>query len=252
MTPIIKKILLGSLAAFGALIALVFIFGSLDPIKYDIAKSPIIPRFETIPKKSAVLSQTNITEEVAQRIAQEIIEKNPEGPNTDEQTGLVTVDPEVLVQDVIAQAFEEVKIEDLRPNITLADLVIIKSSEKALAEQYFSNLNKIIGSNFTAGISVNWENPAQTNFAALINAYAISMSESMAVAVPEDLAQLHREYVTLLGAEKNTLTLIKNYEIDPAQATVAIEAGDIFTRELAEVISRMNAYISKHKLILTA
>ncbi|MDO8602054.1 MAG: hypothetical protein Q7R62_02945 [bacterium] len=251
MLLFIKKTILGSLITAGALLALIFVFGSLDPLKSEIA--PKVPTFrrETVPTAPVALSQTNITQEIAKEIAKEIVAENPEGPNTGEQAGLATVDPEQLTQDVLATAFAQVKIEDLKPTIALADLVIIKSNEKALAEQYFQNINKIINKNFPAGVSINFENPAETNFSALINAYALSMSESLAVAVPANLAPLHREYISLLGAEKNTFVLIKNYLVDPAQAVVALEAGEKFTGELAEVLQQMNAYIAENNLIIT-
>ena len=249
MTSLIKKTLLGSAAVIGLLLATVFIFGSLDPISYTIRKETPIPRFEKIPLVST-LSASNITEAVAKEIAEDIVANNPEGPQAGEQGGLTTIDPETLTQDILARAFEEIRIEDLRPQITLSDLVIIKSTDKSFAEAYFKNINDNITRNFPEGISINWERPEETNFAALINAYALTMNDALSIAVPTQLAELHRKYISLLGAEKNTLTLIKNYASDPAQAAVAIEAGDAFTTELAQVLTEMNAYMSDHGITL--
>jgi hypothetical protein len=248
MTPLIKKTLLVSLLIPGILVAVVFAFGSADPLTYAIPAKPPAIRLESLPQATAALSKTNITTEVAKQIAEEITDKNAEGLKSGAPAGLETIDPDIITQEVLEKAFKEVRIEDLRPAIALSDLIIIKSNDQAFARQYFANLNTIIAKNFPPGLSVNWEDPAATNFGALINAYAVTMSESLAVPVPSELAELHRTYISLLGAERNTLTLIKNYLIDPAQAAVAIEAGDTFTAELVELFRQMDAYIIEHKL----
>ncbi len=249
MLSLIKKTLLGSAVATGLLLALIFIFGSLDPVAYTIHKEAPIPRFEKIPQTSA-LSTSNITEAVAKEIAKDIVSNNPAGPNSGERSGLTTVDPETLTQDILKQAFEEIRIEDLRPQIALTDFTIIKSTDKSFAEAYFKSINDSSTRNFPKEVSINWEKPEETNFAALINAYALTMSEALATPVPAQLAELHQQYISLLGAEKNTLTLIKNYTSDPAQAAVAIEAGNTFTAELAVVLQKMNAYISEHGITI--
>lgn len=78
------------------------------------------------------------------------------------------------------------------------------------------------------------------------------MQESLAIPVPQSLAELHRQYVSLLGAEKNTLSVIKNYKTDPAQAAVAITVGESFTKELESVLTQMNAYMLDHGITLSS
>ncbi len=254
MSPLIKKTLFTSLLGLLAAALFIFIFGSIDSVPTEIAKSRAAPRFESVPTAQTIaLSGENITEGVAKQIAKDIIEQNPEGPVVESDQPLIAgVNPEQLTENILSRAFQEINIEDLRPAITLEQLVVIKSEEKALAEHYFRTLNAIALKNFPAGVSINWENPALTNFDALINAYSLAMAESMKVPVPQDLAILHSQYIALLGAEKNTLTLIKNYRADPAQATVAIEAGDQFTSELESILTRMNEYIVIKQLNIAA
>jgi hypothetical protein len=252
MTSLIKKTLLGSLIALGTLTATIFAFGSADPLRLNVPpKTPVI-RFEALQNAPASISSENVTREVARHIAQELTEKNPNGPGDGTSAGIETVNPGELTERILDEAFEEINVESLRPVINISDLNVIQSGDDKLATQYFNNLNEITIRNFPAGTSVNWENPELTNFAALITAYGASMSESLRLAVPENLAELHRQFVTLLGAEKNTLTIIKNYQTDPAQAAVAIIAGDSFTTELADVLTQMNAYIAEHNLIISS
>jgi len=254
MTPLIKKTLLFTTLGLGGVILFVFSFGSLDPLSTNIKRPPQITRLEALPPEQPSLSKTNITESVATLVAGEIVAQNPDGPKSveGEQVGLQTIDPGKLTEETLAKAFAEVNIEDLRPKITLQNLIIIKSTEKALAEAYFKNIGAMVTENFPAGTSINWDDPARTNFTALIDAYDRSMNEGLAIAVPQDLAELHRRYLSLLGAERNTLTLIKNYQLDPAQATVAIEAGNQFTTELLRVLTEMDSYVATHNLKITS
>lgn len=252
MTSLIKKTLLGSLILIGVLLVAIFAFGSADPLKTAIPYKIPSLRNESVPSAPATLSSSNVTEEVARQIAEELVALNPDGPGSGEDAGLQTADPEMLTDRLLSEAFKEINTENLRPVVTLNDLVVIKSNDKNAAAAYFSAINAAAIKNFPPGVSVDWENPEQTNFNALISAYGTAMQESLAIPVPQSLAELHRQYVSLLGAEKNTLSVIKNYKTDPAQAAVAITVGESFTKELESVLTQMNAYMLDHGITLSS
>lgn len=255
MRSLIFKTIVGSLITLGVFVAAIFIFGESEPLTIDGAKRTAIPRFEsvsTLTTQKRIVS-TNATKELAEELAAEIIAQNPDGPETTE-TGrhIASINPEVLAQKVIEQTFSDITVEDLRPNISEESLHIIKSASKETLTAYFNNVQSIFARNFPPRPAFNWSNPSQVDFAGLLTSFQGASAELMKLAVPQPLAQLHRELITVLGAQANALMILKNYEADPAQAAIAIEAGQRFTEELQLVSLAMDAYIAEHQITLTA
>ncbi len=246
---LIKKTLLWSLGVTGALIIFIFIFGSLDPLPHTIAKQAPIIRVESVPATPAVLSKENITGEIAKQIAQELVAKNPNGPKSGEQVGLETVNPDELVQKTLDKAFANVNLATLRPEVKTSDLTIVASSKPELDEVYFNSLNQIFTTYFPKTLEVNWAEPAKTDFIAFDSAFNASIAELYQVKVPSALVPLHKDAISLLGALRSVFALIKNYERDPFQAALAIEAGDQFGLELAQIFAKMDAYIRSRNLL---
>lgn len=251
MTPLIKKTLLGSLIALGTLTAVIFAFGSSDPLNRAIARQPQPIRFESLPPAPSSLSQENITREIARQVALEITEQNPDGPQAGpEGQEIIADNPEELAQRALERAFSEIKIEDLRPVIADSELIIIKSSEPESEEAYFNSLRKILVTSFPATLNVNQIDPTKTDFAAFDAAFNKSINEIRAITVPYRLVSYQKDVLSLLTALRNVFVLIKNYKADPFQAAIAVEAGDQFGLELKETFDRINAYIADNNLKL--
>ncbi len=255
MTPLIKKIALTSLIALSSFLLIIFVFGNFEPINTEMAAKPPVLRSESVGSLRSYeqVVSTNATRGLAEEIAKELIAQNPEGPQeTEAGRQLASIDPEQLVQKALEETFSDLKIDDLRPIVQTTDLYIINSTDKELAQAYFNEITKNFELNFPSTLTINRADPTKTNFAAFLTAFDASIAALYKTTVPQTLAPLHRELITLLGAQRNAMALIKNYELDPAQAAIAIEAGDRFAYELLNLSQTMNAYAQRHGLKLSS
>jgi|GEM_PF-2074908 len=254
MTPLIKKTLLVSLLAIGGLIALVFAFGSADPLERSIAKKAPLPRFESVGSLAGYgsITKSNTTAGLAEKIAAEIIAENPTGPQaTEGGERIAALNPEELVQRALSETFSDLDVDDLRPTIKTNDLIIIQSSEARFAQAYFNSVNDIFKRSFPETLVINWDHPEQTDTRAFVTAFGKTADDLYKVAVPQPLASLHRELLSLVIAQRNVFALLQDYQNDPAQAALAIEAGDRFGLEIETVFNAMDSYIVKNHIVLT-
>lgn len=255
MRSLIFKTVIGSLITLGAFVAVIFIFGESDPLTTDGARKNPTPRLESVSdlKMRERVIASNATQEIAKQLAADLIAENPEGPILGEyDSQLAGLNPQLLAEKVIEDTFSHLSLEDLRPTINSALLVISDNATKSDEERYFNLVNQIIAKNFPASLNTQWTSPEKTKLTELISALESVTNELLRLPVPKKIFQMHRELITLIGAQRNALTLLKNYKVDPAQATIAIEAGERFTTELELIFDEMDAYIIEHQIILAA
>ena len=236
-----KIIALGIIAA--SLTAGVLIIGSQSNPSEVAApeKSSDEPEMFSLPASSSI--SKNITRDLSEKIGKEIIARNPEGPaliNNDEW--VKALDPEEVINKLLADDIENFNYKDLMPSINLNELKIASEPNPQLTKQYLKNFQSILKNNFL-DLSFNSKNPDYADFNRLIAAYEKTIAEFYNLATPQELAAVHQKEIALLNAQKTIFENIKNYKNDPVLALLSIQANGQIDQEFTRLKEKINDFI---------
>lgn len=173
---------------------------------------------------AAQKSVTNLTQQLADDLAQGFIEKNPSG--ADSQGGWLTPDNESLLQQSVDKAAEE--FQTGAQIVELHELNISSDNSTQGIANYISDYYNTLGSYgskmkiadnleaFSDGQNVDYITPLLSQFDGLIN-------EMKKMTVPSDFVVFHQKEINLLFIEKSFLTALTNYFQDPLKAVAALQ-----------------------------
>lgn len=181
---------------------------------------------EPIPANSPVstdaVSQKDTVQAIASGISDEIINNNPDGPQTlGEQLSITATDPNKIVEKLMQNGMN-IDYSKFNPEIKLSDLHILHISDKNLAENYFKSAEAITERNFS-GVSSDFSKETAEDLKKTVAAYNQALSELYSLDVPANLAELHVEKIKLFTFEKNLFENISNYQADPLAALISMK-----------------------------
>lgn len=184
----------------------------------------------------------NITRDLSEKIGKEIIARNPDGPSLiDNDEWVKALDPEEVINKLLADDIENFNYKDLIPSINLNELKVAGESNSQLTEHYLENFKSILENNFQ-DLSFNWKNPDYKDFNGLITAYEKAIVEFYQLPVPKNLAPIHQKEIALLKAQKTIFENIKNYQSDPVLALLSIQANGQIDQEFARLKKELLSY----------
>ncbi len=190
----------------------------------------------------------NITAEIGKKIAQEFLDKNPQGPETiDQQKVINTSDPENLALKLMDSKVSETALNLFNPVIKPESLKIDSLNDNKTLENYLREFKKLIQTNFV-GLSVDFSNPTIADFENLTTRLNETIGGFYALRAPAPLFEMHREEIRLLTVQKNIFESLKNYETDPVLAMLAIEAFTKNDTDFLTLRSRLNDFVVSRKL----
>lgn len=188
-------------------------------------------------------------QEISKKIAASILELNPEGPiDFDNEKVIKALNPETIANNLVRQELEKIEELDLGlDDIQINDIKTIKSSDPALAADYFKNFQKILKNNFSGG-EISWNNFATNDFNLLINAHQQAINEFYRLETPISLADIHKEQILLLTKQTILLTRLRDAEIAPLEAMAAIQKMGIVNAEFNNLKDKVLRFIDVNKI----
>ncbi len=247
MKRIILKTLIGFIAIFALYLIVIFIFGDKAPLRTEVAKTPELLKVEQLPAGSSI-TPDNLSAKFSAQVAKEIIEKNPEGPVTQEDKRQITaIPPDQAIQNAIEEAIRDFDSNKLRSTVDSTKILISDDVSKESLSQYFTTLNDILLKLSDVRFATNTD-PLPTDYQALANAHESAEQKLYKVSVPRTALSFHTKQIAFLGTEKNILRVAANYENDPLQAFLVLQFNSIVIAEYRQLISEINAFIDKQKL----
>lgn len=191
----------------------------------DLQKVEESTRYFNLPNAENPLKSENLTRDLASKISQMIIEKNPQGPQTANKEKVLSVlSTENFVQNAIGDALKNFDSAYFQPTIEKSDLNIGENKD------YFKNFQDIILKNF-ANLTLKWENAKNNNFDQLLESYNKTINEFYKLIVPENLVSIHQKEISLLTGQKRITETLKNYESDPMQSLLALQYSETINKE---------------------
>ncbi len=229
---------------------------SNNPVLGQSAQSkPFVEKLmEKLPFKSEEnpkdLASENLTNELIQSLAGNIVRQNPSGPETIEGKSWLNVNnPEDIANQLIAEAAQKFDPESLKPVIDENKLKIIGDNSQASLLNYLISLGTIIlnSSNKIPATILEPENLSVDVLNQAIGVYENTIEKIYDLRVPQLALDIHKKELSLFGAAKNSLEKITNYEKDPLTAMLVaknlISLDSQFNdlkKEIAEFIQNNN------------
>jgi len=192
----------------------------------------------------------NLTEFFIKNVGEDITKQGPGGPaNIDGvsySSYLSAPDPELTVEELIAEAAEKFDPETLRPTVNDTDLTIYGDNSKESLASYFNDFQKII-SDASEEIPLEFVTGEITmeGMALVAEIYGKSIDKFYELPVPSSALSFHKRQIELLGVKKNIFETIINYQKDPITTVLAIQELEKNNREFEELAAQMSKFISE-------
>lgn len=179
-------------------------------------------------------SITNLTQKLANDLAQGFIEKNPTGLTTaDTEEGLIMPDSDSLLNTVYKKYSTEFNLED--KFISENDLKVSKDNSNENVRDYYGQYFQLI-SEYSQKIKLvdNVEAFVDSSNSAFLTVASGHMNDLIDklkdLEVPSDFSVLHKTEINLLISEREILLALVNSKEDPFRAVIALNAwSDIET-----------------------
>ncbi len=209
-----------------------------------------IEDLQVIGESTRYLNPTNIytpnkegslTRDLAIKISQMIIEKNPNGPQIANQERVLSVlSTESFIQNAVGDALKNFDASYFQPEIQKSDIKVGENKD------YFKNFQDIIQKNF-ADLTLKWESAKNNNFDQLISAYTKTIDEFYKLLVPENLSYIHQKEIGLLVGQKRITETLKDYENDPMQALLALQYSETLNKGFEELKMEIEKIMRQNK-----
>jgi hypothetical protein len=176
----------------------------------------------------------NITREFASTLAKELVEKNPYGPNLiDGERSIEGFDPDFIINEFLTDGVSQIDYESFKPEIPANAFRTTGTVTKESALAYAKNFNRATTENSvtigaSGALSIREFASAAEKLQGAIDALA-------RITVPAPFAELHREEMALLTAEKNIFLAFLNMETDPLTALAAFQMLPVVLGELNDL-----------------
>ena len=216
---------------------------SIDSLPAPAATEPLKPLTE---KELA----RNATNDLAAKIARELVARNPNGPSLlDGRSKISAVDPQKLADEITAETESQFDYNTFKPKITLDSLRLVPASTGTAAADYLNAVQVILKKNFSS-LNINMNTFLPTDALRLGDAARRSGEELLALAVPANLAPWHAEEISLLRAQEKVFTALGEASRDPIASLTALRAFPLVNQELATLKDKFNGFIAFNKIAL--
>jgi hypothetical protein len=214
------------------------------------APAPEIPQeaIEKAPSPDEVKAVApTATNEVAKAIADDLLNRNPKGPQPSErQPGVLSVsamDPNIIAGNILEDQAKKITTEVFSGGITSAD---IHSSSSASSQDYLLARGKIIVNAQASLQKYEKKKFDDSTLGAMKSAAEHATAELKKLTVPKELIDIHTEQLRLLGAQIIIYGNILNRDSDPIAAAISIELLKRVDAELATLSDKIKVFIEQH------
>lgn len=194
----------------------------------------------------------NLTESLAGKLANQIVELNPNGPTTvNGEAGLVPPDPNAIIQELAADPeLQRVLAQNWEAQITIASFKKLEKYSQEDLYAYGEALNAIFDKNFVkSGITELVSDASRSSLQTLTSAKTVFEQvelEASRVAVPEPAEGFHTTFLEIAAFQKNQIALAQD-QTDPLKSALILEAQQGKENELLLKLSQEFQKI--HKIV---
>ncbi|MEK9186349.1 MAG: hypothetical protein AAB885_02050 [Patescibacteria group bacterium] len=198
-----------------------------------------IQNSETINSISQLLiTESNSTEEIAKKLTEDIIAKNPNGPETGNDGGLLSLsNPDKIISEMLADSLSKFDYDSLKPDISDKEMIILSADDEKSRTSYLESLNEIVSDE----LSSLPKQPEVDQFGAIAAAYDRAVKKLYNLPVPKSFSSIHKETVRLFFAQEKIFSYIADYQNDPLTALLSLQATDLVSEELAALNDKFNS-----------
>ena len=202
------------------------------PLVLDFSKTSIKEIVAQEEAKNAY-DPTNATQQLARKIAEDILQRNPNGPFLNKnQPSLRVTNPEVLIDQYLAANLpKETNTEKFKPVIQKEDLHIVQDQNKTRNDAYLQNVNQLIISSLA---KFNPAGDLSQQLQSLASIYETIIQTLYQLTVPALYANYHQQVLSIFSGKKMAIADIQNYlDTDPLRAIFTLQTILNLNQELA-------------------
>lgn len=171
------------------------------------------------------LDPSNLTDVLANNLAQHLVQSNPNGPQ--ELNGTPSIVFPENTEDIFELTLNDAKFSYIPPGIDTGRIKIEDTWTQITAGDYLTKSNEVIGEAYgDGGLTGIWKKlETQQPSVEALNAVNISIAQAQEklynLSVPEPLVDLHKKTLSFLEFHKSVFTT--DFETDPLRALIAFE-----------------------------
>jgi hypothetical protein len=244
MGRIFKKVLLGSGLAFAIFLAVIFLFGDENLISVNYPENSEIGSELAL---NNLNGRQNLTDKISDKLADQIIKDNPDGPLAeDEQITLTLKDPKTFIEQAVKADGEEFSSEDLIYVVEKKNILPASVDDKTTQIAYITEVAGILNKNIKTEFSTTAEKDGMLS--ALVAEREATIKALYKIAVPASLLDIHQDFLTILGTQRNIYTALIDYESDPLLALLAVKFESQVRADAELTIGKLNKFIESQNL----
>ncbi len=187
------------------------------------------------------------TQDVAKAIAQDLLERNPQGPQpSPTQPGVSTIlalDPKLVASKILEEETKKI-VEKILATPTDPKDIILSSSTSA--KEYLSARGAIIAAGQQKLAPYSTKPFGDATLQAMASVTAEIIRQLKLLPVPEGLSAIHAEQIQLVTAQNTIFESILNRDADPIAASVSLSLIERVDKGLADLSDKIKTYISKN------
>ena len=230
----VKKLISFSLIIGSVVFA--FLIMNANPVSITlegkINDSSLIEESENYLKTPDLAAEENSTEELVKKIAEELVNLNPNGPFTSENQQWINVEkPEDLINRVLSEELASFNPATLRASVDASIFNVSHDSAeggKDYAQSFQATVIEVL-SNINSGRELEIEKIPK-----IVTAYNELAKKLGNLPVPANLVAVHKKGVELLLTQRNILQKISEIDSDPAAAIIAIHLMPVVEKEIED------------------
>ncbi len=215
-----------------------------------VTERPVTPvsvlRTEELSSIGSTEGQQTLTQAIADQITQQIISKNPEGPEVGK--GLLASDPAIVIEEAIAAELANVSADKLRPVVDRSKLTILPTTSKALATTYLTDATAVVKKNL-GNLRVRTDELFATDFPAFLEGLDATVEALYKLPVPSDLVAFHIQEIEIFGEQRNIFSAIQNFKVDPIAGYIALQETKVLQKENMELQEWLMNYIEDNEIV---
>ena len=179
----------------------------------------------------------NLTELATDKISEQIIAQP-------EKSGVMKAqpNPSQIANSALLTSIQSFEPSDLLPLIKSSSFVIAPTNTDEAKRIYLSQLAAILKS---AGgeIPQSSTDVGFPDFSLAFTRYADAGQQLLALPVPRDFIEIHRQAIDMVGIQKNILAILKNHNVDPVRAYLASQNQTMVSENLNTLNAEINSYL---------
>jgi hypothetical protein len=182
---------------------------------------------------ASATSSDNLTNQLTDLYASDLIASNPNGPQTDangNQTLAVPTAESVLSDLASSSAYQNIKVPDWDFEAALQTIRTATDTSPAAVARYSDALSNIVNQYIIKtglqGMVSDPNSATLDNVSSAASELNGALNDVAALTVPENLADFQKSLVKVMTYEKNTLALAENASADPVKTAFIYQAEE--------------------------